>query len=149
MQINKERKKLWKKDIKDPILGAYVVRVLERLITEHGAPALIVINNGPEFTSRALDAWAYENGVWLHFIRPGKPIENCFVESFNGKFREECLNENGFTSLEDAKTKIERWRVDYNEIRPHSALGQLPPAEYARTAGRDPDDDHACLGRPD
>ena len=135
-------------EVAHSIPGARVARVLDHLAETHGLPEVIVVDNGPEFTSRALDEWAYRNGVRLHFIRPGKPVENCFVESFNGKFREECLNENWFTSLEDAKTKIERWRVDYNEIRPHSALGQLPPAEYARTAGKDSDDDHACLGRP-
>lgn len=76
------------------IPGAYVGRVLDRLVAERKAPDLIVVDNGPEFTSRALDAWAYENGVRLHFIQPGKPVQNCFVESFNGKFRDECLNEN-------------------------------------------------------
>ena len=78
------------------IPGIYVTRVLDRLVAVRGAPAVIVIDNGPEFTGRALDAWAYNNGVRLHFIQPGKPIQNCFVESFNGKFRDECLSEHWF-----------------------------------------------------
>lgn len=121
-------------EVAQSIPGAYVVRVLERLVAERGAPDLIVMDNGPEFTSRALDAWAYENGVRLHFIRPGKPIENCFVESFNGKFRDECLSEHWFVDLRNARQVIEAWRRDYNEVRPHSALGNLSPREYAESA---------------
>ena len=90
---------------------------------------------GPEFTSTALDAWAYRRGVALHFIRPGKPVDNAFIESFNGKFRDECLNESRFLDLDDARTKIETWRHDYNTVRPHSALGNRTPAEYAKGAG--------------
>lgn len=112
--------------------GGRVVRILERLADTRGLPEIIVVDNGPEFTGKALDAWAYQRGVALHFIRPGKPIENAFVESFNGKFRDECLNENWFTDLGDAKTKIETWRIDYNRIRPHSMLGDLTPAEFAQ-----------------
>ena len=93
------------------------------------------MDNGPEFTSRALDEWAYRHGVALDFIRPGKPIENCFVESFNGKFRDECLNQHWFTSLRDARSEIEPWRLDYNQVRPHSSLGGLPPAIFAEEAG--------------
>ena len=92
------------------------------------------MDNGPEFTSRTLDEWAYRNGVRLHFIQPGKPTQNCFVESFNGKFRDECLNENWFTSMEDAKTKIEAWRLDYNRKRLHSALENQTPEEFALRA---------------
>ena len=117
-------------EVAHSIPAGRVTRVLECLAETHGLPEVIVVDNGPEFTSRALDEWAYRHGVRLHFIRPGKPIENCFVESFNGKFREECLNENWFTSLEDAKTKIERWRLDYNRVRPHSALGNLSSEEF-------------------
>jgi len=86
---------------------------------------------GPEFAGRALDAWAYARGVTLRFIRPGKPIENAYVESFNGKFRDECLNEHWFFSVAEAQTVIEGWRVDYNTVRPHSALQQQTPAAYA------------------
>src|SRR5882672_11612385 len=102
--------------------GERVVRVLERLNEQRGLPERIVMDNGPEFTSKALDAWAHAAGVKLHFIRPGKPTENAFVESFNGRFREECLNENWFRNLIDARTTIENWRRHYNEERPHSSL---------------------------
>jgi len=102
-----------------------VVEVLERLAASRRLPEMIVVDNGPEFISRALDAWAYRRGVKLHFIRPGRPMENGHCESFNGRFRDEFLNENWFLDLPEA------WRVDYNEVRPHSALGYLTPAEYA------------------
>ena len=88
------------------------------------------MDNGPEFTSLALDQWAHRRGVHLRFIKPGRPVENCFIESFNGRFRDECLNENWFVDLRDAKRKIEAWRVDYNTTRPHSSLGQLTPEEF-------------------
>ena len=94
--------------------------------------AAIVIDNGTEFTSQVMDQWAYENQVQLHFITPGRPMENGFIESFNGKFRDECLNENWFLDLADAREKIETWRCDYNQVRPHSALGYLTPAEFAQ-----------------
>ena len=111
--------------------GARVVRVLDQLTEERGAiPDVIVLDNGPELTSRVLDQWAYERGVKLHFIDPGKPIQNAFIESFNGKFRDECLNEHWFLSLVDARRLIEDWRIDYNENRPHSSLGNLTPREY-------------------
>jgi len=112
--------------------GLRVVRVLERVAETRPLPAVIVCDNGPEFTGRALDAWAYARGVQLHFIRPGKPIENAFVESFNGRLRDECLNENWFADLQEARTKIGVWRIDYNEVRPHSALGNRTPTEYAQ-----------------
>ena len=85
----------------------------------------------PEFTGKALDAWAYARGVQLHFIRPGKPVDNAFIESFNGKFRDECLNEHWFRDLTDARDTIEAWRQDYNDVRPHSALGNRTPTEFA------------------
>lgn len=107
-----------------------VVDVLERLHYERGLPKTIVTDNGSEFTSRAFDAWAYARGVKLHFIQPGKPVQNCFIESFNGTFRDECLNLHWFTSLHDARCTIERWRRSYNEIRPHSSLGRLTPREF-------------------
>jgi putative transposase len=110
--------------------GARVVRVLERLALLRELPATIVMDNGPEFTGKALDAWAHASGVKLHHIRPGKPIENAYAESFNGRFRDECLNENWFTNLLDARTTIELWRRDYNEKRPHSSLGGATPMEY-------------------
>lgn len=114
--------------------GLRVVRVLERVAGERGLPDSIVIDNGPEFAGKILDAWAYRRGVQLHFIRPGKPIENAFIESFNGKFRDECLNEHWFTGLQDARFTIECWRQDYNQVRPHSSLGDLTPEGFARQA---------------
>jgi putative transposase len=111
--------------------GARVVRVLERLRETHGLPKAIVVDNGPEFAGRALEAWAYQHQVEIRFIRPGKPIENAYVESFNGKFRDECLNEHWFLSVAEARTIIEAWREDYNTVRPHGSLGQQTPAAYA------------------
>jgi putative transposase len=120
----------------DTSLGGYrVVRVLDRLAALRNLPPVIVTDNGPEFAGRALDAWAYAAKVKIHFIRPGKPVENCYIESFNGKFRDECLNEHWFTDLADAKDKIEIWRTDYNEVRPHSSLGNATPKEYSSTLG--------------
>jgi putative transposase len=101
--------------------GLRVTRVLDRLAATVGLPAVIVVDNGPEFAGRVLDAWAYQHGVTLRFIRPGRPVENAYIESFNGKFRDECLNEHWFVSMADAQIAIEAWRVDYNTVRPHSA----------------------------
>lgn len=112
--------------------GARVVRVLERLAAAIGVPKRIVLDNGPEFAGRALDAWAYQRGVALCFIRPGKPIENAYVESFNGKFRDECLNEHWFLNMVDAQAVIEAWRLDYNTVRPHSALDGRTPYQFAQ-----------------
>jgi putative transposase len=109
--------------------GRRVVAVLERLEVVRGLPQVITIDNGPEFAGRALDEWAYRRGVKLNFIRPGKPIENAYAESFNGRLRDECLNENWFISLHHARQVIEAWRVDYNEGRPHTSLGGLTPRE--------------------
>ena len=111
--------------------GLRVTRVLDRLRAAIGLPQTIVVDNGPEFAGRTLDAWAYAHGVTLRFIRPGKPIENAYVESFNGKFRDECLNEHWFMSLVDAKAAIEAWRIDYNSVRPHSSLGGRTPDQFA------------------
>ena len=108
-----------------------VIEVLEQLREERGLPDVIVTDNGSEFTSRAFDAWAYSRGVKIDYIQPGKPMQNGFVESFNGTFRDECLNLHWFLTLRDARTTIEAWRVDYNEVRPHSSLDRLTPAEYA------------------
>jgi putative transposase len=113
--------------------GLRVRRVLDRVAAERGLPEAIVLDNGPEFRGRALAAWSEERGVRLEFIQPGKPVQNAFVESFNGRLRDECLNANWFTSLADARRKIETWRQDYNQQRPHSSLNYLPPAEFART----------------
>jgi putative transposase len=119
--------------------GLRVVRVLERLRATTGMPETIVVDNGPEFSGRTLDTWAYAHGVQLRFIRPGKPIENAFVESFNGKFRDECLNEHWFASVAEAQTLIEAWRVDYNTVRPHSALRKATPEQFANSlCGRSP-----------
>jgi putative transposase len=116
--------------------GARVVRVLEGWRERRGLPQQIVVDHGTEFTSRAVDPWAFERGVGLHFITPGKPTENAFIESFNGKFRDECLNENWFISLPEAREKIEVWRRDYHQVRPHSALGYQTPEEFATRAAR-------------
>jgi len=96
-----------------------------------GRPATIVCDNGPEFVSLALDQWASLRGIRLGFIRPGHPVENCFIGSFNGKLRDECLNLHHFVSLAEAQTVIEAWREEYDTERPHRGLGQRPPAEYA------------------
>ena len=103
--------------------GADVVEVLERVGRQEGFPAVIRVDQGTEFVSRDLDLWAYQRGVTLDFSRPGKPTDNAFIESFNGKFRGECLNAHWFMSLDDARRKCEAWRRDYNEERPHSAIG--------------------------
>jgi putative transposase len=110
--------------------GSRVTRFLDELATTMGLPESITVDNGPEFISNALDRWAYEHGVQLHFIRPGKPTENAFIESFNSRLREECLNANWFDSLEHARELIAAWWTDYNHERPHSALGGLTPMEY-------------------
>jgi len=111
--------------------GRRVVSVLDRLAETRGLPEVITIDNGPEFAGKALDEWAYRKDVKLNFIRPGKPIENAFVESFNGRFRDECLNTNWFLSVKHAREVIEEWRRDYNEVRPHSSLKGSTPKEYA------------------
>lgn len=109
-------------EVDTSIPGARVVRVLEQLGQIGELPKTIVLDNGPEFTNRAMLLWSENSGVRLHFIEPGKPSQNAFVESFNGKFRDECLNEHWFDGLQDAREKIERWRVDYNTQRPHRSL---------------------------
>ena len=116
------------------LTGQKVVFCLQRLAATRGLPRVITVDNGAEFCSRAMDAWAYQTGVKLDFIRPGRPVENGFVESFNGRLRDECLNVNLFFSLPDVRDKLESWRHDYNTIRPHGSLGDLPPAEYAQRA---------------
>jgi putative transposase len=118
--------------------GEDVVRVLEQIAAKRGLPATIKTDNGSEFIGKAMDKWAYEKGVRLDFSRPGKPTDNEMVESFNGRLRQECLNEHWFMSLADAQAKIEAWRRAYNESRPHGALDWLTPAEFARRSGLKP-----------
>ena len=110
-----------------------VVEVLNKLGELRDLPKRIQVDNGPEFISKRLDQWAYFNRIELDFIRPGKPTDNALIEAFNGRFRQECLNENWFMSLEDAREKVEAWRQDYNKNRPHGALGNVSPLVYAAT----------------
>jgi putative transposase len=113
-----------------------VTAVLDRLIDEHGLPHRLTCDNGTEFTANHFDAWAYQRGVFTEFIMPGKPVQNGFIESFNGKLRDECLNANWFSDLEHAQRLLDAWVRDYNEVRPHSALDNLPPLSYlARLTG--------------
>lgn len=109
-----------------------VIEVLNRLVMQRGAPRRVFVDNGSEFTGRLMDMWAYHHQVRLDFSRPGKPTDNCFVETFNGSLRDECLNTHWFDSIGQARTILEAWRVDYNESRPHSALKELTPAEFIR-----------------
>lgn len=104
----------------------------DRLTATRGAPLSITVDHGTEFTSKVLQEWAYRRGVKLDFIRPGKPVENAHIESFNGRLRDEWSNVNQFLSLDDARTKIETWRIDYNQHRPHRSLGNLTPSEYGK-----------------
>lgn len=112
--------------------GSRVTEYLDRAAAERGYPRSIVCDNGPEFAGRTLDLWAHQHGVALQFICPGKPIENAFIESFNGKFRDECLSVHWFPTLATAQIEIERWRHDFNELRPHKSLNRLTPAEFVR-----------------
>ena len=118
-------------EIDTSLPGRRIVRVLERLVAFWGRPAMIVSDNGTELTCNAMLRWTSENGIAWHYIAPGKPMQNGFMESFNGKLRDECLNEHVFGSLADARRIIEAWRVDYNEVRPHSSLGYQTPEEFA------------------
>ena len=117
-------------EVDHSLTGSRVARVLEQLRQNGRCPGVIQVDNGPEFISKALDAWAHQCGVKLQFIRPGKPIENAYIESFNGRLREECLNQHAFRSLQEARERIEIWRTDYNSVRPHSALGQMAPDQF-------------------
>jgi len=107
--------------------AAEVVAALDRAVERHGVPGRIRVDQGCQFTSRELDLWAYARGVVLDFSRPGKPTDNAHAEAFNARFRAECLNQHWFLDLDDARAKVESWRVDYNEVRPHSAIGDRPP----------------------
>ncbi len=124
-------------EVAHSIGGERVARVLDYLAFTRGLPLEIVIDNGPEFASLALDRWAHERGVNLRFIEPGKPVQNAYIESFNGKFRDECLNEHWFSDIEEARRIIEAYRVEYNTFRPHSALGDLTPQEFAARHGEE------------
>ena len=105
--------------------------MLDRLGDLRGLPLSITVDHGPEFEGQVLDGWAYEAGVRLNFIRPGKPVENAYIESFNGRFRDECLNEHWFLTMAHARGVIEQWRIEYNTERPHSSLGDLTPEQFA------------------
>lgn len=120
-------------EVDHSLIGARVVRVLERLRMTHGLPTTIVCDNGPEFRGDALDQWAVLQGVTRHFIEPGKPVQHAFAESFNRRVRDECLNESWFISLHDAQETIEAWRVDSNEVRPHGGLAGDTPAAFAES----------------
>jgi len=118
------------------ISGERVARVLGELAVTRGMAAQLVSDNGPEFTSKAMFLWAQQSAVKLHFIQPGKPTQNAFVESYNGKFRDACLNEHWFLTIADARRQIELWRVHYNTVRPHSSLGNRTPEQF-RIAGEE------------
>ena len=121
------------------LTGDDVVRVLECVTFERGKPQSIRVDNGPEFISTSLDLWAYFSGVKLDFSRPGKPTDNALIESFNGRLREECLNQHWFSSPDEARRLTKAWREDYNRVRPHGALGHRTPLEFARnSAGHAP-----------
>jgi putative transposase len=113
------------------ISGEYVTRVLDRAARFRGYPQVVRTDNGPEFTSRAFMAWALAHGIRHVLIQPGRPMQNGYIESFNGKFRDEHLNEGWFQTLHQAREAAALWRQDYNEVRPHSSLGRIPPARFA------------------
>jgi len=123
-------------DVRQRYRGSDVVDTLERVTAIYGAPKTIRVDNGPEFISRDMDLWAWSNGVTLDFSRPGKPTDNAYVESFNGKVRAECIDQNWFLSLDDARSKCEDYRREYNEERPHSAIGNKTPVEFMKTIGQ-------------
>jgi putative transposase len=125
--------------------GEKVAAALDPVVALRGAPQSITVDNGTEFASKAMDLWAYNNGVHLDFIRPGKPVENGYIESFNGRLRDECLNVEVFFTLADARRKLALWRHDYNHHRPHSALADRTPAEFAVRWSGGKDGDQAAL----
>jgi putative transposase len=127
--------------------GQTVSQALDRIVGDGTRPRSITVDHGTEFQSRALEDWAYRRGVQLDFIRSGKPVENAFIESFNGRLRDECLNVHQFPSLAEAQLIIEAWRLDYNHRRPHSSLGHLTPNEFvARGQTRRTAEDLVCSG---
>jgi putative transposase len=113
------------------IPALYVTRLLDQVKVERGLPKVIRTDNGPEFAGRTMQNWAARNGVELRFIQPGKPVQNAYIESFNSRFRDECLSQHWFASLSHMRSVIDNWREDYNERRPHSTLGYVPPAAFA------------------
>ena len=121
-------------EVDTSISGRRVSAVLERLAEVRGLPLSITVDHGPEFEGQVLDEWAYRRGVSLNFIRPGKPVENAYIESFNGRFRDECLNEHWFTTLAHARRIIEDWRIEYNTERPHSSLNDMTPEQFAKSS---------------
>jgi len=125
-------------EVDSSLTSRRVTRVLDRIIEQRGKPQAVRCDNGPEFTSRHMLAWCEEREIALIHIQPGRPMQNGRVESFNGKFRSECLNANSFATLQDAREKIERWRVEYNDERPHSSLGYVPPSVFAARAPSPP-----------
>ena len=118
-------------EVDTSLLGKRVVGVPERLAEIRGLPKSVTVDNAPEFISKVLDEWAYRRQLQLRFIEPGKPQQNASIESFNGKFRDECLNEHWFLSMRLARQVIAKWRVEYNQERPHSSLGRLTPSSFA------------------
>jgi len=125
--------------------GEKVAMALSKIVGIRGAPQSITVDNGTEFSSKAMDLWAYTNGVHLDFIRPGRPVENGYIESFNGRLRDECLNVEVFFTLADARRKLALWRHDYNHHRPHSALADRTPAEFAARCSGGNDGDKTAL----
>jgi putative transposase len=134
--VDEYTRKCFRIEVDTSINGVRVTKILSDISQTHGLPEIIIIDNGPEFISNALDAWANNRGVNLTFIRPGKPVENAYIESFNGRLRDECLNENWFLSVEHARRVVEEWRIDYNTARPHSSLDSLSPEEFIRQEAR-------------
>jgi putative transposase len=130
--VDEYSRKCFNIEVDISITGRRVCEVLNRISFIKGLPEIIMIDNCPEFIGKTLDEWAYRRGIKLFFITPGKPVENCYIESFNGRFRDECLNEHWFMSMEHARRVIEEWRIDYNSERPHSSLGYLTPEEFLR-----------------
>ncbi len=120
-------------DVKSSYKGIDVVNSLKKATAIYGLPKVIKVDNGPEFICKELDLWAYSNKVELDYSRPGKPTDNAFIESFNGKVRSECLNQHWFLNLQDAKAKLDSWRDDYNHNRPHSSIGYQSPEEFAKS----------------
>lgn len=125
-------------DVDTSFPAARVIAALEQLAAARGLPKSIVVDNGPEFISRALDIWAYQHQIQLVFIRPGKPVENAYIESFHSRFRDECLSAHWFLDIADARFQIEQFRRDYNEARPHSSLGNRTPNEFTKTLNPPP-----------
>lgn len=126
-------------DIGIRLRGEHVVATLNRLVAERGKSKYLFADNVAEFTGRLMDMWAYQQGTRIDFSRPGKPTDNAFIETINGSLRDECLNAHRFESVDHAKDVIEQWRVDYNETRPHMALGNIPPRAFADQAGNSTD----------